>query len=79
MTESDDDGRTEIRRRRVIERSDSLDSEEDVPLAELKRKYRRRRDRLNDEQNDDEIDMEIGQLTYRSAQRKSLLCKETAV
>lgn len=70
---------TQIRHRLINERSDSSDSDDNIPLVELKRKYRRQRDRLNTTTNNGIADMDIGQITHLPIIRGALPYLETAV
>ncbi|KAH3884026.1 hypothetical protein DPMN_007996 [Dreissena polymorpha] len=65
MSDNDDTPLAELIRRRVHERSNSSDSDDDIPLVELKRKYRRKAERMREHkrsisgERSDHSDMEV--------------------
>ena len=70
MSDNDDTPLAKLIRRRVHERSNSSDSDDDIPLVELKRKYRRKAERMREHKrsisgdSSDHSEMEVNAIEY---------------
>ncbi|KAH3804965.1 hypothetical protein DPMN_133257 [Dreissena polymorpha] len=79
MSDNDETPLSKLIRRRVYERSNSSDSDDEIPLAELKRKYRRKTERMREHKgsnsggSSDHSDMEVNVIKKHHSDKNDVI------